>query len=180
MGGRQLQAGRQIDWGMFFEDFPQPTGCAGVQPRNISRQIDPLISASLFRLPIPGAEATGSNVLAFRNMSRAGFYGLPSGQDVAAELGLPVITPEELNLGPGFENGTPLWYYILAESQRVEGGRRLGPTGSAIVKAGFDSAAENAVKAETGDPGLVPNPIITGSDQVMSVSDLFTFAGTVS
>ena len=62
MGGRQLQAGRQIDWGMFFDDFDQPTGCAGVQPRNISRQIDPLISASLFRLPIPGAEATGSNV----------------------------------------------------------------------------------------------------------------------
>lgn len=177
MGGRQLQAGRQIDWGMFFEDFDQPAGCAGVQPRNISRQVDPLISASLFRLPIPGAEATGSNVLAFRNMSRAGFYSLPSGQSVAKDLGLPVITPEQLNLGPGFETGTPLWYYILAESQRDEGGKRLGKTGSVIVKAGFDTAATNAVKAETGNPGIVPNTAITGEDGTMQVADLFAFAG---
>jgi hypothetical protein len=177
MGGRPLQAGRQIDWGMFFEDFDQPTGCAGVQPRNISRQIDPLISASLFRLPIPGAEATGSNVLAFRNMSRAHFYRLPSLQSVQKDLGLPVITPEQLNLSPGFETGTPLWYGVLAESQRTEGGARLGPTGSVIVKAGFDTARTNAVKAETGNPGTVPNATITGPDGVMTVSDLFRFAG---
>ena len=179
MGGRQLQAGRQIDWGMFFDDFAQPAGCAGVQPRNVSRQIDPLISASLFRLPIPGAEATGSNVLAFRNMTRSHFYDLPSGQSVATELGLPVITPETLNLGQGFSTGTPLWYYILAESQRDEGGARLGKVGSVIVNAGFDTAATNAIKAETGNAGTVPNPDIVGDDGQMTVSDLFAFAGVV-
>ena len=110
-------------------------------------------------------------------MSRAGFYDLPSGQTVAEELDQTVITPEQLNLGPGFANGTPLWYYILAESQRVEDGARLGPTGSIIVKAGFDTAAENAVKAETGDPGTVPNPDIVGPDGQMTVADLLTFAG---
>jgi hypothetical protein len=177
MGGRTIQAGRQIDWGMFFTDFPQPVGCAGVQPRNLSRQIDPLISASLFRLPIPGAEATGDNVLAFRNMSRAGFYGLPSGQSVAKSLGLPVISAASLNLGPGFETGTPLWYYILAESQQ-QGGRVLGPTGSVIVRAGFQSAITNAEKAETGSAKTVP--ALPGSDNVMTVADLFVFAGVAA
>jgi len=177
MGGRPLQAGRQIDWGMFFVDFPQPEGCAGVQPRNFSREIDPLISASLFRLPIPGAEATGSNVLAFRNMSRAHFYKLPSGQAVAKQMGLPVITPADLDLGPGFEKGTPLWFYVLEESERTQDGRKLGPVGSHIVKAGFDSARNNAVKAETGTVRSVP--ALAGPDKVMTVADLFRFAGTV-
>ena len=41
MGGRQIQAGRQIDWGQFFEEFPEPVGCEGL--RNIGRKLDPLI-----------------------------------------------------------------------------------------------------------------------------------------
>lgn len=176
MGGRQIQAGRQIDWGMFVEELPQPEGCAGVQPRNISRKIDTLISASLFRLPIPGAEATGSNVLAFRNMLRAKFYDLPSGQDMAEYLGIPVITPEELNLGPGFESGTPLWFYVLAESERA-GGAKLGPTGSAIVNASFTGALENGEKL-TGKG--TTDPAIVGPDGVMQVADLLVFAGVAS
>jgi len=177
MGGRPLQAGRQIDFGMFFTDFPQPEGCAGVQPRNLSREIDPLISASLFRLPIPGAEASGSNVLAFRNMSRAHFYKLPSGQAVAKQMGLPVITPQTLDLGPGFEKGTPLWFYVLEESERTQDGRKLGPVGSHVVKAGFDSARTNAVKAETGTATVGVS--LTGNDKVMTFADLIRFAGTV-
>jgi hypothetical protein len=180
MGGRQLQAGRQINWGQFFDDLPQPAACAALpvvapaSSRNLSRQIDPLISASLFRLPIPGAEATGSNVLAFRNMTRGEAYDLPSGQDVAKELGQEVITPEELNLGPGFEKGTPLWYYILAESEKTEGGKKLGPTGSLIVKAGFDSAMTNAEKTETGH--AVKKDEIIGSDGKMTITDILRFA----
>ena len=126
-GGRELPAGRQIDWGTFLTSLHRP----GL-PLNVSRKIDTLISSGLFALPIPGAAPTGSNVLAFRNMLRAGLYDMPSGQDVARALGRPVITPEELDLGPGFETGTPLWYYILAESERA-GGTQLGPVGAQIV-----------------------------------------------
>jgi hypothetical protein len=129
-GGRQIPAGRQIDWGKFVRELAGPSTIGAT---NASRAIDPLISSGLFDLPIPGAEATGSNVLAFRNMTRAFFYEMPSGQSVAAAMGVPVITPEELNLGPGFESGTPLWYYILAESERVKGGKFLGPVGARIV-----------------------------------------------
>ena len=45
-----------------------------------------------------------------------------------------------------------------------------------IVKAGFDTAAENAVKAETGD-AVFPHTEIIGNDGQMTVSDLFAFAG---
>lgn len=129
-GGRQLLGGRQIDWGLFVHELTRPDNAGHV---NQSRKIDPLISSSLFVLPIPGAEASGSNVLAFRNMVRAKFYDMPSGQDVAKAMGLPVISPEELNLGPAFANGTPLWYYVLAESSRTEDGKQLGPVGARIV-----------------------------------------------
>ena len=129
-GGRPLTADRAIDWGNFVPELSRPENAASV---NISRKIDPLISSSLFVLPIPGAEAAGSNVLAFRNMIRAKFYDMPSGQDVANAMGLPVITPAELNLGPAFSNGTPLWYYILAESSRASGGATLGPVGGRLT-----------------------------------------------
>ncbi len=177
MGGRPIAADRQIDWRMFFDDLgPDPSG--GL--RNVSRKVDPLISSSLFQLPIPGAAASGSNVLAFRNMVRGKMYFLPSGQEVARRLGVQAITPAQLNLGPGFERGTPLWYYILAEAQSREFGQRLGPVGSRIVTSTFFSVLAN-------DPGsylrstvaFQPSPAIAGPDGRMTVSDLFTFAGVV-
>lgn len=174
MGGRQIQAGRQIDWGMFFDDFAEPTGCVGL--RNIQRKTDTLLSSSLFQLPIPGAEAAGDNVLAFRNMIRGKFYGMPSGQAVAQALGIPVITPAELDLGPGFETGTPLWFYILAESSRVEGGQRLGPVGSAITAATFAGILQDDKSSYLNTNGFVARADITGPDGKMSFADLLRFA----
>lgn len=174
-GGSPLPANRVIDWGEFFSDIPI-TDTDG-NPINVGRRIDTLISSGLFVLPIPGAEATGSNVLAFRNMSRAVFYDMPSGQSVAASLKLPVITPESLNLGPGFETGTPLWYYILAESEQKENGERVGPTGSTIIAAGFAAAAVNGVASTPGRVRLIQLGELAGQDHRMTVSDLFVFAG---
>jgi hypothetical protein len=177
MGGRALHADRQIDWRMFFDDLgPDPSG--GL--RNLSRRVDALISSSLFQLPIPGAAGSGSNVLAFRNMVRGKMYFLPSGQEVARRMGIQAITPAQLNLGPGFERGTPLWFYILAEAQNREFGQRLGPVGSRLVTSTFFSVLAN-------DPGsylrsavaFVPDPAIAGADGQVSVSDLFAFAGVV-
>ena len=55
----------------------------------IGRAIDTDISQSLFQLPIPGAEGGGDNVLAFRNLLRAKFYDMPSGEAVAKAMGVP-------------------------------------------------------------------------------------------
>jgi hypothetical protein len=63
---------------------------------NISRKIDMLLSSGLFNLPIPGAEASGSAILAKRNIQRAREYGLPSGQAVAKRLGIPVLKNSDI------------------------------------------------------------------------------------
>lgn len=138
-GGRPLPAGRQIDFGNFVTTLQRPENTAHF---NFPRFTDTLISSGLFTLPIggpAGAEASGSNVLAFRNLVRGFFYGLPSGQDVANAMGVPVIAPGDLmsrtvqsGSVTGFDAGTPLWFYILAESE-FQGGLKLGTVGGRIV-----------------------------------------------
>lgn len=178
-GGKELAPSRVIDWGHFFHELN--SDATDVANMNIGRRIDPLISSSLFLLPIPGAAASGSNVLAFRNMVRAHFYDMPSGQSVAQALGYTALTPEELNLGPGFETGTPLWYYILEEAGRLAEGRKLGPVGSFIVGGTFMSLLMKDSKSILrGNKNFSANPAVAGVDSNMTVSDLVNFSGTGS
>lgn len=185
MGGRMIQAGRQIDWGQFFEQFPEPVACTGL--RNIGRKVDTLISSSLFQLPIPGAEAAGDNVLAFRNMIRAKFYDIPSGQSVADRLGEPVLTNEQLidpvenpDLAAAFADGVPLWYYILAESSATEDGQRLGPIGTRLNGAVFASVLkQDADSIWKGNSGWNPDPDIAGPDGTVEMADIIRHAGVV-
>ncbi len=139
-GGRPITPDRVIFWPNFLSiDGQPPTG----QPvANISRKIDTLLSSGLFFLPIPGAAPAGSAILAKRNIQRAREYGLPSGQAVAARLGIPVLSNNQIieaipRLGvladPAYKGEAPLWLYILAESKIVHNGAKLGPVGSRIV-----------------------------------------------
>jgi Animal haem peroxidase len=121
-GGRQLPANLIIDFDNFFSELPQDGG-----PLLIGRAIDTNISQSLFQLPIPGAEGGGDNVLAFRNLLRAKFYDMPSGEAVAEAMGVDVVGD------PLFPEGTPLWFYILREAEITSGGAELGPVGGGIV-----------------------------------------------
>jgi hypothetical protein len=57
--------------------------------------------------------------------------GLPSGEVVAAALGVPALTVE--HIGPGRESVTPLWMYVLKEAGCLGDGDRLGPLGDSIV-----------------------------------------------
>jgi hypothetical protein len=189
-GGRPLPAGRQIDWAHFV------AGLRGNVPDaefNFPRFADTLISSGLFTIPIggpSGAEASGSNVLGFRNLVRGFFYGLPSGQDVAAALGVPVISPGDVMANsqatagkaiPGFDAGTPLWFYILAESE-FQGGQKLGPVGARIV-------ADTFLGILKADPdGLLhdnspehgrwqPVPPIAPAPGQFGIADAVVFAG---
>ena len=135
-GGRVIVPAHVIFWPNFLD-------VDGVAPVNVSRKIDTLLSSGLFALPIPGAEASGSAILAKRNMQRAREYGLPSGQAVARYLGVRVLDNAEIAMqiprlaalrdDPAYQGEAPLWLYILAESQIVHGGAKLGPVGSRIV-----------------------------------------------
>lgn len=125
-----------LNWRRFFE-------IDSAVARNAARKIDPYTAPGLHELP------AGSGVidLATRNLLRGWTWGLPSGQAIAAELGVPALTAAEILTGPdgqfckeraaleigGFQHDTPLWYYVLKEAQVRHGGTRLGAVGSSIV-----------------------------------------------
>jgi hypothetical protein len=154
-----------IEWKYFFPALNEE-GTADPD-NNVGRLIDPLLSASLFQLPIPGAEASGSNVLAFRNMLRAKSYGLPSYETVAARMGVVPVDTGVHGL-PGFGGGTPLWYGIHV----------LGPVGGRIV-------AEVFLRVLKDDPTSILNPptfhvpalFDADHDGRLTVSDLLVDAG---
>jgi hypothetical protein len=146
-GGREIASAHVIFWPNFINvDRVTPTGQTG-GPVNISRKIDTLLSSGLFNLPIPGAEASGTAILAKRNIQRAREYGLPSGQAVAKRLRLTPLTNKQIaDAIPGmamagltddvngpYKGEAPLWLYILAESKMRHDGAKLGPVGSRIV-----------------------------------------------
>ncbi|MDP1948014.1 MAG: heme peroxidase family protein [Nitrospirota bacterium] len=123
---------RFVDWQTFFN-----FGDGNVRP---NKQIDGKLSTVVMLLPgsrgpAPGLPADGVQSLASRNLMRHVNFGIPSGQAIAQRMGLPVLTPTQLNaLTPfGMERSTPLWFYILKEAELMEQGLRLGPVGGRIV-----------------------------------------------
>jgi hypothetical protein len=124
-----------------------------INPR-MSKSIDPLLADEIQDMPRPVVNSNNPNdrALAFRNLMRGNAMALPSGQDVAAKLeakGYPIKTPFDLELGrvpgwkrleavkrgkkPSLAQQTPLFYYVLRESEVKHGGKHLGPVGSAIL-----------------------------------------------
>jgi hypothetical protein len=74
-------------------------------------------------------------VLAQRNLLRHLTWSMPSGQAIAAELGVQVLGKQAMSeLKPyGFDKETPLWYYALKEAQVLAQGLHLGPAAGRIV-----------------------------------------------
>jgi hypothetical protein len=131
-GGRPLPASNVIDWGNFVNELvrggfdPTQSGTSFLQAY---KQIIPQLGASTFLLPIggpSGAAPSGTFNLALRDLTRGYFYGLPSGQEVAATMHNPLIGPTEVLQGlpqpvspttvPTLQKATPLWLYILYEA----------------------------------------------------------------
>ncbi len=152
-----------IDFNNFFSELPR---ASDEDPALIGRAIDTKISPSLFELPIPGAEGGGSNVLAFRNLVRAKFYDVPSGEDIAGAMYVPVTGD------PVFPEGTPLWYYVLREAELTTGGAELGPVGGGIVAEVFvDLLRMNGGIRTVEEPNL---PDVSGGD--FRIGDLLVAA----
>jgi hypothetical protein len=79
-----------------------------------------------------------------RNLVRGYLLSIPTGQAVAAELGVVPLSEAELQRGNtdavnlalqqgGFLQHTPLWYYVLKEAEVRANGNSLGEVGSRIV-----------------------------------------------
>ena len=130
IGFRPIAEAHRVDWGMLF-DLP------GRAPAQRAKKIDGRLVRSLIALP---AEVTGTveveefHSLAVRDLERGENVGLPSGEAVAGALGERALTHDEIGTADvGWHGETPLWYYILRESDVREEGNRLGPVGGRLV-----------------------------------------------
>lgn len=178
--GRTRAPRRFVDWQTFFK-----FDATNFRP---NKRIDGKLSSVVMTLPgrqlpvpPPGLPNDGVQSLASRNLMRHVNFGIPSGQAIAQRMGLPVLTPAQLDsLKPfNMEKSTPLWFYILKEAELMEDGLRLGPVGGRIVGEVFIGL----LKADkTSYLAVQPNwtPVLpSATPGEFHMTDLLTFAGVV-
>ena len=152
---------------------------------NHARRLDPYAAPTLHHLP----NVPAPNDLAVRNLLRGWSWRLPSGQTLAARLGVPALTPAQILADSGgqlckeapfvepfnFHNDTPLWYYILKESEALHQGETLGPVGSTLLAEVFVGLLRaDADSYVSVNPAWIPTlPAATAGQFTMT--DLFRY-----
>jgi len=130
VGFHPVPASRVVDWGEFF-DRP------GRTPAQRAKKLDGRVCSSIMHLPVAltgDVEVEAFHSLAARDLQRGHAVGLPSGEAVARYIGATLLTRDETGLASmGWDQDTPLWYYILKESEVQGNGDRLGEVGGRIV-----------------------------------------------
>ncbi|MEZ4714691.1 MAG: heme peroxidase family protein [Caldilineaceae bacterium] len=143
-GYDELPRDRVIQWERFVDVNPNP-----------ARLIDTRLVEPLFELRNELGIVHGGvdALLAVRNLLRGYKLRIPTGQAVACAMSLSPLDPAALRnlirvnaeragmndadkdalMNAGFDMHTPLWFYILAEAELLEGGMHLGPVGGTIV-----------------------------------------------
>ena len=216
----QLEDKWEIRWGCFFQGAGH-VNSAGRPDSTLlaSRPIDTLIAEPLHNLPdeviklftvaqAPLALNGNKFRLPIRTLLRGESMRLASGKTVADTFGVPRLKTEQLVRERGgpmaphkphkpiLETGnllheTPLWYYVLKESEVAYNGSRLGPVGSHIVAETISGALRyhpNSYLFSQHSPGTIewrarrrlfqpPTWRIGGTEcQIHTLSDLFRLA----
>lgn len=182
-----------IEWDRFTGD--SPTG-AGTSPSRLARKIDTRLAVPLGDLVKEPAGIFKN--LAKRNLRRGYVLSIPTGQAMAAEMGVVPLSPLQIGLDVhtdvaaaldqgGFREKTPLWYYILREAE-LGGGEHLGPLGSVMVAETFVGVMVNDGHSYLANdanwhpgmpvPGASTQGIFDAGDQ-STISDLLRFAGVM-
>lgn len=169
-----------IDWRRFYALD------AAVAP-DATRKIDPLLVQDLHQLP------GGGGSLPARNLKRGVRMGLPSGQAIAAAMGIQGLSAAQLSGGTdgqvlaaqGLTGATPLWYYILKEAQVQQNGERLGVVGSRIVAETFLGMLEgDALSFKNQNPSFVPSLFKPGQSAATpgkyTMVDLLSFVDDIN
>jgi hypothetical protein len=130
VGFRAVPASRVVDWAGFF-DLP------GRPPAQRAKKLDGRLCSSIMHLPqvLTGdVEVEAFHSLGARDLQRGHAVGLPSGEAIARHIGATPLTREQTALGAmGWDQETPLWFYVLKESEVQRNGDRLGEVGGRIV-----------------------------------------------
>lgn len=128
LGFRSVPVSKQLDFSVLFNR-------KGSEPAQRAMRISEKMARPMIHLP---TEITGTMAdttyasLAARDLRRGLSTALPSGEDVAKSLDLPLLSLDDIGLTVS-PKGTPLFYYILREAAVLGGGDRLGPVGGRIV-----------------------------------------------
>lgn len=123
-----------VDWRLFFGSRAQKAAALDVKLPQVL-------------LELPFVQPPAERSLATRNLLRGQSFWLPSGEKIAEEMKIDTAAQRRLHRHlatirrrHGLGDGTPLWYYILAEAERVgrggdanAKGEGLGPVGGRIV-----------------------------------------------
>ncbi len=164
---------RQMDWKLFFS-------FEGEDPPQASRRITPQLVPSLLRLPVALVGETPRqeyHSLASRDLYRGHSVALPSGEAIARAAGLAPSAATELKEGDANWSGTPLWLYVLAESEVQHKGEYLGELGGRIVAEVIVELLRNDPTSLLSEPDWQPD--LAGADGRFGIADLLKYAGVV-
>jgi len=144
-------------------------------------------------LPMPIKELLKH--LAKRNLLRGYLLSIPTGQSLAERLGVEKMTVDELQQNnsevlnqalEAFLEKTPVWFYILKESEVRAGGDSLGEVGSRIIAETFlglmmNDASSYLNQREYNDCAWDPSKGVKLSDggEIRAISDFLKFAGVM-
>ncbi len=191
-GFRVFPSNYAIEWKLFFEIDPNapPLGAGRLQP---AYKIDSSLVNPLGNLPPSVAKNPSS--LAERNLIRGLRMQLPSGQRVARHMGFKPLKEDDLKVGKSpddaknptlvslserFRNNAPLWFYILSESQKEHGGRRLGSVGARIITEVFVGLLIGDNQSFISqDPTWTPYPEVCRDGETFGIADLIVEATKV-
>ncbi|MEU6697842.1 heme peroxidase family protein [Pseudonocardia sp. NPDC046786] len=130
--------------------------------------------------------------LARRNLLRGFRLGIPTGQAIATALGITPLTVAELTDGldpairaalesGGLVDRTPLWFYVLRESEVRNGGAALGPVGSRIVAETIVGQLRKDPRSYLNRDGWTPDDgvLLPDGGAVTSIAAFLRFAGVL-
>jgi hypothetical protein len=166
-------------------------------PDHFARKIDTRLAPPLKEMVNEGNAVTDVDIkailkgLARRNLLRGYLLSIPTGQSVAQAMGITLLSEDELKQNNsdalngvlddnGFLQKTPLWYYLLKESEVRANGNSLGELGSRIVcetiigqlRHDPESYLNQAGGWDPGKGVRMPN-----GDPVVTIGDFIRFAG---
>ena len=178
-----------IDWTRFYDftDF-------GINSTlNRAKLIGPHLPSAMAAIPgLMNLMTRGTSFisLASTDLIHGSRLKLPAGQKLAADLKAedpkyaPLSSGEILQSSPpnisailkryGFDEQTPLWYYILKEAEIKGKGEHLGPVGSRIVAETFITLIEASPFSILDGSGWVPD-LGQITPNKFSMSDLLVF-----
>lgn len=191
----------EIDWGRFFQN-------ASSRPVVTAQPIDTGITPGLLQLTLPTIrlfnpgptielflnKGLSAIPLPFLSLARGVGLRLPTGQSMASAFGEQRLSEKELTTNchgrPSIQGDllkeyqmtekTPLWYYLLKESEIRRHGNCLGPTGSRIVAETIYAALLHDPNSYLNHPDANSTKLVWdfpgGAEEIVCLRDLFVHA----